>query len=418
MKKYTVIKAGLMIDGKGTVYKEDPVLILRGGKILKVGRATELEIPADEDCTLIKADNKTVMPGLIDAHTHIQMSAGVKEYDLISRTVPYWAIRAGLNARKTLEAGFTTIRDLGAENLIDLAVRDAVNEGLIAGPRILASGYRILPTGADFQIYPPGVTIPGRRTMDSPYEIRKEIRTLVARGVDLIKVLTSGRTFKVSSSPDAQTFSREEMEAVVTEAHNHGKRVSAHAHGAKGVKLALETGCDTIEHGTELDIEDIEFMAEKGIFLIPTFSYSGNLIELGDSSGLPPFIVEKALRSREKRLQSFQLAKEGGVPIALGSDSGMPFVDHGKNARELQEFVKAGMTPHEAITAATQTAASALGIEDITGTLEEGKAADILIINGNPLQDISVLMDKNKILAVFKEGSLVVNRSPRLIEVD
>lgn len=408
---YQIIKGGKLIYGSDKEPLNDAVIVIKNNKIVDIGRKEEINLPSGENVKIYDAKDKTIMPGLIDAHTHLQLVPDENELDVLQKTTPYKTLQTRCNAVSTLKAGFTTVRDLGAENLVDLAVRDAVNDGLSLGPRILASGYKVIPTGADFQIYPPRVSIEGRETMDSPAEIRKHIRKLVAMGVDQIKVMTSGRTFRKSSSPDAQTFSLEEMKTAVDEAHNHSKKVSAHAHGSKGVKLALKSGCDTIEHGTELDREDIEFMIDNDIFLIPTFSYGKKVERLKSKSGLPNYIIKKTLKSRNKRLDSFKKALDAGVKIAMGSDSGMPFVYHGTNAFELTEFINAGMSEFDAIITATSNAASALGIEEKTGSIEKGKLADIILVKGDPLEDISVLTERDNIKTIFKEGKIVYNRN-------
>ncbi len=405
-KQYKVIYAGHLLDGNGNNI-EGAVIVIKNNKITKVGLKDEVEIPNENNTLFIHAENKYVMPGLIDAHTHIQLNQGEGELELISVPVPYQTVKAQYNAKRTLMSGYTTIRDLGAENLIDLGIRDGINEGFIEGPRMIVSGYKVIPTGADFKVYPPGVEIKSRHTMDSPAEIRRAIRELSTLGVDLIKVMTSGRTFRKSSSPDSQTYTNEEMKVVVSEAHNLGLKVSAHAHGTKGVKLALQSGCDTLEHGTELEDTDIEFMLKKGIFLIPTFSYSGKIIELGDNCPLPDYIIKKALISREKRLDSFKRAYRAGVKIAAGSDAGMPMVDHGTNARELVEFVKAGMDEMEVIDSSTRMAAEALGLEDKIGTVSEGKLADIIIVKENPIENIETLTKTENIMMIIKDGDIV-----------
>ena len=246
--------------------------------------------------------------------------------------------------------------------------------------------------------------------MDSPDDVRKAVRTLLGRGVDLIKIMASGRTFRQSSSPDALALTIEETKVAVWEAHNQGKKVTAHALGSKGVKMALEAGCDSLEHGSVLDDDDIEFMLKKGVFLIPTFSYSKRIKMMGAASNLPEYAIQKSINSRELRLKSFAKALSKGVKIAMGSDAGMPFVYHGDNAFELAEMVEAGMTPLQAIVASTSAGAELLGIADNVGTLSEGKLSDIVIVDGNPLNDISILQEKRKILAVFKEGEIIINR--------
>lgn len=412
-KKYKVIIGGKLIDGLGGIPIDESVIVIEGSNIVDVGLRGQVELPDEKDADFFEVNGKTIIPGLIDTHTHIQLSKGEMEFDFLRQSVPLKTVKAASNAQKALEAGFTTIRDLGAENLIDIGVRDAINEKIIEGPRMLVSGYKIMPTGADFQVYPPEVSIGGRFTMDTPDEARKAVRKLLALGVDVVKIMTSGRTFRKSSSPNAYALTLEEAEIVVSEAHNQGVKVSAHVHGAKGVKIALEAGCDTLEHGTVLDDYDVEFMSKNNVFLIPTFSYGKHVEILKESTGLPGYIIDKALASRSSRLKSFQKAFKAGVPIAMGTDAGMPFTFHGENAFEIEQLVEAGMTPMEALVASTYTGSKALGISDSVGTISKGKMADLVIVDGNPLKDIRILQHKDRILGVFKEGEIVVDRGIR-----
>lgn len=409
--KKVIITSGKLIDVENGEIIEDSIIIIENGKIIEAGSSNDIELPAKTDSVIYyDAGGRTVLPGLIDSHTHLQLVPEDNEFEVLKKSVPLKAIQAASNAKKTLEAGFTTIRDLGAEHLVDIAVRDAIDSGFIIGPRVLASGYKIAPTGADFRIYPPEIEISGQHTMDSVAEIRRAVRELIGLGVDQIKIMTSGRTFRKSSSPNAKVYSLEEVMTAVEIAHDNGLKVSTHAHGAAGVKLALESGCDTIEHGTVLDQDDIEFMLENNIYLVPTFSYSGNLKRLKGDSGLPDYSVAKAFSSREKRLKSFYSAYQAGVKIAMGSDSGMPFVPHGSNAIEITEMVRAGMSNLDAIRSATIDAAGALGIEDKVGSIRPGKEADLIIVDGDPVNDIEVLTEVANIKLIFKAGEPVIKR--------
>ncbi len=403
-----IFQGAKIIDGMGSEPRICSLEIY-GGRIKKIYSGDKVS-NGSSNGKVIDVSGLTILPGLIDTHTHIAMTKGDTELSGIKETVPFKTLKSYKNAEITLKAGFTTIRDLGADNLIDLAVRDGINQGFLRGPRMQVSGFRILPTGADYPLYPPQVNFLERFTMDSPDEVRKAVRTLLALGVNIIKILTSGRTFRKSSSPDAYALNLAEATAAVEEAHNQGIPVSCHAHGSKGVKIALAAGCDTLEHGTTLDDEDIELMVNKGTFLIPTFSYGKRIEEKGDSSGLPDYVQQKALASREKRLLSFKKAVDGGVKYAMGSDAGMPLADHGTNAFEFYAMVEAGLSPIQAIMAGTSYAAECLGLEKEIGTLEEGKAADLIIVDGNPLDDISILQDLSKIRYVMKEGIFEVQK--------
>ncbi len=408
-----VIFGGTLIDGTDTKPVENTVIIIKGGKIAEITDVNSFSEPK-EASYIFDARNKFILPGFIDCHTHIQLSEKQSELQIIKESIPLKTLRAASNAKKTVEVGFTTIRDLGAEYLIDLGVRNAIEKGLIIGPRMLVSGYKIMPTGADFPLYPPEVHIYGRETMDSPDEVRKAVRTLLARGVDIIKLMTSGRTFRKTSSPNSYALTLEEAKVAVCEAHNQNKKVAAHAHGKKGVKIALQAGCDSLEHGTTLDDDDTELMRKNGIFLVPTLSYGTHVEELGDKSGLPDYSIEKAIDGLHHRLKSFEKALKAEVKIAMGSDAGMPFVYHGENAFELVAMVEAGMTPIQAIVSMTSAGAELLGIADKIGIISEGKIADIVIVDKNPLEDISILQRKKNILAVLKEGNVLINRGLKI----
>lgn len=409
-KEYIILLGGELIDGRGGELVRNSVVVIKEDKILQVGRSGEIKLPEENKSVCIDITGKTIMPGLIDSHTHIQLYSGDSEFDFIKQSVPLKSIKAVKNAILTLNAGFTTIRDLGAEHLVDIGLRDAINTEVIKGPRMFVTGYKIMPTGADFLTYPPEVSINGRYTFDTPDEARKGVRNLLALGVDTIKIMTSGRTFRESSSPNARALNLEESKIVVEEAHNQGVKVSAHAHGSQGVKIALEAGCDTLEHGTALDDDDIMFMVENGIYLIPTLSYGKHVEELGIETGFPQSIINKTLNSRKQRLGSLKKALNAGVKVAMGTDAGMPFTNHGDNAYEMELLVEAGMTPMEAIIATTYTGAEMLDMENKIGSIEEGKFADLIVVNGDPLEDIKILRDNKNILCVMKSGEILVDR--------
>jgi len=409
----TVLYGGTVIDGTGAGPVKDTVVVLEKEKILEIV-STGSYRAGQKDARVFDVSGKTILPGLIDAHTHVQDSGKDAEAQLLHEVLAYKAVRAARHVRQALEAGFTTIRDMGAELWLDVGLRDAIRDGYAKGPRMQVSGYKITSTGADFPVFPPEVMIRGRQTMDSPHEVRKAARTLLAMGVDWIKVMTSGRTYRKSSSPDAAALTLKETRVAVEEAHNQGRKVAAHAHGSRGVKTALAAGCDSIEHGSVLDDEDLEQMAKNGVFLVPTLSYGRRLKKLGPDSGLPEYVIEKALKNWDRRRKSFARALSRGVRIALGTDSGMPYVYHGDNAYEMDAMVEAGMTPMQAVVAATMGAAELLGLSDRIGSVAPGKLADLIVVEANPLGDISLLQDGGNILAVFQSGNLVMDRGIKL----
>lgn len=407
MSKPIVFKGLTIISGDSSKPAGNSFILIENGKISALGKVNDLVLP-DNSITCYDLAGCFVLPGLIDTHTHVQMCQGKTEIDAINDPVTVKAIRAGANAEATLRAGFTTIRDLGAENLVDLGVKQACEEKTIKGPHMLVSGFKITPTGSDFPTYPPEINIDGRLVMNGPDEVLKAVRTLLSLGVDVIKIMTSGRTFRKTSSPDAYALNLAEAQAAVDEAHNQGVSVSAHAHGAKGVKIALEAGCDTLEHGTILDEDDIKVMLKKNIALVPTLSYGKRLSELKEQSGLPAYVIEKGISSRNSRLKSFIKAFRAGVQVVMGSDAGMPFVYHGGNAMELEAMVDAGLTADEAIQSTTSKAASVLNLPT-KGLLKVGNDADLIIVNENPLVDISVLRKPEVFLVVMKGGDIIKN---------
>ena len=409
-KNIIVLTGGIVIDVNKSELVKDQAVIIEDKCIKNIVHVDKISQDIEQQHQVFDVKGQYLLPGFIDTHTHMQLSGKEPGMRLFTESVPQKAFRAAANARKTLEAGFTTVRDLGAEYLIDLALRDAIHEGLLMGPRMFVSGYKIMPTGADFSLYAPEVAISGRHTMDSPAEIKKAVRTLLARGVDLIKVMTSGRTFRPTSSPDAHALTLEDTKLVVEEAHNQNRKVSAHAHGSKGVKIALQAGCDTLEHGTVLDEEDIEMMLNNQVFLVPTLSYGKQIEIMGGTCDLPAYAVKKALESRKIRVNSFAKALQGGVKIAMGSDAGMPFCDHGQNAFELIAMVEAGMTVMQSIQAMTCWAAELLDMSDQIGAIASGKCADIVVVDQDPLQDIAALGQKENIKGVIKDGEIVVDR--------
>lgn len=415
-KKFLVLAGGTIIDVNKSKLLKDQAIIIQDKYIKDIVPVDK--IPRNIKQQIFDVKDHYILPGFIDTHTHMQMSGKEPEMRFFNESVPKKAFRAAANARKTLEAGFTTVRDLGAEYLIDLALRDAIHEGLATGPRMFVSGYKIMPTGADFPLYAPEIQISGQHTMDSPAEIKKAVRTLLARGVDLIKVMTSGRTFRPTSSPDAHALTLEDTKLIVEEAHNQNRAVSAHAHGSKGVKIALQAGCDTLEHGTFLDDEDIEMMIKNHVFLVPTLSYGKQIEILGDKCDLPGYAVKKALESRKTRMNSFAKALQNGVKIAMGSDAGMPFCGHGQNAFELIAMVEAGMSLMQSIQSMTCWAAELLDMSEQIGAITPDKFADIVIVDKNPLQDISILGQKQNIKAVLKEGQIVVDRGLKRQDTD
>jgi imidazolonepropionase-like amidohydrolase len=410
----TVIRGKLLIDGTGSEPVEDPVIEVEGDTITAVGVAGQTQV--DPNARVVDLPGMTLLPGLIDAHIHLE---GWKSMDLMEwMTTPLavGALRATVDARRLLEAGFTAVRCLGGGASVYL--RQAVEEGVVQGPRIVTSGRSFIQTsgGADpWELPVECVQVLARLeqtladTVDGPDECRLGVRRRLREGADCIKILTTGAVHSEHNPPTRVGFTQEETDALVDEAHRLGLKVAAHAHGTAGIRTAILAGVDTIEHGSYLDEECIELMLERGTYLVPTFSVGRCNLDPGPD-GLPD--TEYGLRQgreiRDVHRQSFVRAYEAGVKIAAGTDFiGVPPMRQGLNAMELECLVEAGMSPMEAIAAATSSAADAIGLGEKTGTVAAGMWADIVAVDGNPLDRIGLLGDVG---FVMKAGEIIKNR--------
>jgi imidazolonepropionase-like amidohydrolase len=411
VKKAVTITGGTLIDGTGKKPIENAVIVIEDSKILAVGREGELKIPEGE---VINASGKAIMPGLIDCHVHLTCSAEPDMRTSMLRPLPLTVLKAANNARATLEAGYTTVRDTGAIDRIDIGLRMAIEEGIITGPRILACGKAITITGGHCDWHLPELGIPVLHSFgmvaDGADGILKATREQIKAGVDCIKLVVSGGSwYQGQRNMAAPRMTIEEIRTACEEAHRAGRRVCAHASSAESIKNAVLGGVDTIEHGHLIDEETGSMMRENGVFLCATLGLVYNLQErLEKLPGVFHSLTGSLSYPYEFRRERFQLAARIGVKIAPASDAGGPFYKHGDNALELTCMVDAGFSANEAIVAATKTAAEALGIGDITGTIEPGKLADLIIIDRDPLKDIKVLQERNKIQMVMKNGRVEV----------
>jgi imidazolonepropionase-like amidohydrolase len=408
------IKADQLIDARGSLPLKDALVIIEGERIGRVGRAGEVQIPPE--ATLIQA--QTLMPGLIDAHVHLGGSGEANmELERLKESIGLSAFRSYANAKKSLEAGFTSLRDMGGRQFVDVALRQAIDQGWLEGPRLKVCGQNICTTGShgDTYIAPDIITMDGTSLFgliiaDSPDEVRKAARIQVKNGVDVVKVVATGGVLSHGDEVYASQMTLEEMEAAFQVARWAGKKTAAHAHGGDGLKTAILAGVNSIEHGTFLTMELVELMLEHGVYYVPTLTALHRILQHGVEAGIPEYAVEKAKQAEKVHFQSFDQAHRTGVKIAMGTDAATPFNRHGENALELQLMVEAGMTPMEAIVAATRTGAEVLGLADQVGTVEAGKLADLLVMADDPLADISLLQDEQKIEVVIKGGRVVVDR--------
>jgi imidazolonepropionase-like amidohydrolase len=374
-------------------------ILIRGDKIEYAGPASGWT-GADEETIELNLGGGFVLPGLIDAHVHL---AGSGEADSQFRAPGgdgAMALKILRNAQRNLAAGITTVRDLGGWNELEFTVREWIRRGEFAGPRMCLAGRFISISGAGADYYE-GMY----RVADGVDEVRRAVREQVRHGADLVKIGVTGAVLVESGEPGVTHFNLDEIRALVEETAKFGRRVAAHAHGIDGIRKALEAGVHSIEHGTFLhqDPQAIHFMAEHGVFLVPTLKVGWDIINANDPA-IPGWILEKNRLTQGDAERSLKLAYEAGVPIAMGSDVGTPLNVHGENGLEAYWMQQAGIQAMDAIKAATGDAARLLGWESRLGTLEPGKAADLIVLDENPLDDLRLLADKRHLQLVMKDG--------------
>jgi imidazolonepropionase-like amidohydrolase len=400
----TLIHAGNLIDGRGDRPLGPSTLVVEDGRITAVERGHRAPGAGD---TLIDLSASTVLPGLMDMHTHVSFESSPSSYlDRFTLGAPQVTLRSTVYARRTLEAGFTTIRDLGDAHNVSIALRDAIARGEVVGPRIFTSGKSIATTGghadptngwADHLAGDPG---PREGVINGPYEARKAVRQRYKDGADLIKVTATGGVLSLAASGQNPQFFEDELAAIVAAARDYGFHVAAHAHGAEGMKRAIRAGVYSIEHGSYMDDEAIRLMKQHGTWYVPTIHAGRFVAEKSAIPGYFPDIVRPKAAAIGPQIQdTFARAHKAGVKIVFGTDCGVG--PHGDNAREFEYMVDGGMAPMEAIRAATSVAARFLGIEDRLGTLEPGKLADVVAVPGDPLADIRQM---RAVHFVMKEG--------------
>lgn len=396
----TVIHAGRLFDAKAGKMLPSQDILIRGNRIAQVGQ--NLQVPAGaQEVDLRKA---TVLPGFIDSHTHLASSSGHGAGAIVP--VPRQALAGAKNARLTLMAGFTTVRNLGAEGFADVALRDAIDDGDVIGPRMQVSGPIISITGGhgDDSLFPFSFHISADGVADGVPAVMAMVRQNVKYGADVIKFAASGGVFSKGDNPMNEAYSPEEMQAIVAESHRLGRKVAVHAHAAISIKDAVRAGVDSIEHGIFLDEEGIQLMKQHGTYLVPTtfplYWFADNVKSLN----MPPYVVEKAAIIIPAAKQNMARAFREGVKVALGTDAGV--YPHGLNAGEFWSMVELGLTPVQALQAGTVNAADLLGWSDRIGSIESGKFADIVAVSGDPLADVKILQHIN---FVMKDGVIYKN---------
>lgn len=403
-----------LVDGRGGLPVEESVVLVEGTRIAGVGDARSLPVPPGSQ--RIDLAGRTVVPGLMDTHIHLKMGLD-DEWKVKALRVPVdldmpltlIALKGFTRARQALGMGFTTLRDVGDIGHLAVSLRDTIDGGLLEGPRIVACGENFSATGGTTDFLPDWISrndVPSR-VVDGADEIRRMVRSLVKNRVDWIKFIATG-TIGPTAIP--QEFTDDEIAVIVSEARDRAKPVCAHACYERGAHALARAGVDSIEHGCELNDETIELMLENGTFLVPTLCLFHSIVADGAELDIPPALVELARQKLDDHVASFRKALDAGVSIAVGSDIGSPACPHGTSARELALLVEFGMTPMQALVAASAESARMLRRDHELGTIETGKLADLVVVNGDPLADIGVLQEEGRIELVFKGGEPCVDR--------
>jgi imidazolonepropionase-like amidohydrolase len=396
------LRAAHMVDVEKGIVIDDPVVTIADGVItaIGVGQASSSK-PAD---TVIDLGEKTILPGLIDMHVHLTSDSDLHGYRRLAISDERATITGVVNAKTTLLAGFTTVRNVGAGSFSDVALRDAIAEGDIPGPRMFVSGPPIGITGghcSDNNLLPPEYEAVGEGVADGPWAARFKVRQNRKFGVDLIKTCSTGGVLSKGTKVGAPQYTIEELTALTEEAHSHGLKVASHAHGAQGIVNALRAGVDTIEHASFIDDQGIELALENGAYLSMDIYVTEFILGEGEAAGILPESLEKERIVGQTQRDNFRKAHEAGVKMVLGTDAGV--YPHGHNARQLSRMVTFGMTSAEALRAATVNAADALGQAGQIGVLKIGASADIIAVDGNPLTDIGLLENVD---FVMKSGTV------------
>jgi imidazolonepropionase-like amidohydrolase len=401
--KTVVVRAGRLLDVKSGKMLSNQTIIIHGDRIASVGAPGDQKLP--DDATVINLSNATVLPGLIDAHTHLTFTTNFG-FSRLGVSIPREALNGARNARVTLEAGFTTVRNVGADGYTDVALRDAINAGDVPGPRMLVSGPPLSITGGhgDNNLLPFEYHATGDGVADGVDGVRHMVRQNIKYGADLIKVMASGGVLSHGDNPQASQYTEEEMRAIVEEAHRLGRKVAAHAHGAQAILWASRAGVDSIEHGSYIDDAGIAEMKKNGTYLVPTLYLMDWFYENAEKIGTPPELIAKAREVMPAARKNVQRAFAAGVKVGFGTDAAV--YPHGLNAREFAVYVKMGMTPLQAIQTATVNDADLLGWSDRVGTVEAGKFADLIAVDGDPLADVTTL---ERVKFVMKGGEVVRN---------
>jgi imidazolonepropionase-like amidohydrolase len=397
--KVIAIKAAHLLNVRSGAVLNQPVILVQDGHIKAVGEA--LSIPPNAE--VIDLQGMTLLPGLIDAHTHLTFNPQDLGYSSVAISIPRETLSGAKNARVTLEAGFTTVRNVGANGYSDIGLRDAINAGDVPGPHIVASGPALGITGGhcDDTLHAPQYHWESEGVADGIPAVMHKVREVIKYGADVIKICATGGVLSFRDDPQASQYTLEEMKAIVGEAHRLGRKVAAHAHGGDGIKLAVIAGVDSIEHGSYIDDDGIKLLKEHHTYLVPTLYLADWIIVNAEAIKLPKPLLEKAKVVVPMARINIKRAFDAGVQVAFGTDAAV--YPHGLNAREFAVYVKLGMTPLQAIQTATVNASQLLGWGDRIGSIEPGKFADLIAVQGDPLNDVTEL---ERVRWVMKEGQV------------
>ena len=406
---YFLIHNGTLIDGTGKPPVSDAAILIRDDVIEYVGPEDSLKLSGVK-IRKVDADGGFLLPGFIDSHLHL-MANGFHMEDTMYNPLSLFFYKGVENMRRTVNAGVTTVRDGG---LADYGVKMAVEKGLITGPRMQISVTPLSITGGHFDFWLKSgfdmkISYPGfpDSICDGIEDVRRKVREIMRAGAEVIKVMATGGVISANDSPEHPQFSKEEFKVIIDEARTRGLKTMAHAHGAEGIKNAVEAGIDSVEHGTYLDREAIDMILEREVYLVPTLITQQFNKIAAESGSIPEYGVDDAIRIADIHKKNMEKAYKAGVTLLMGTDCGV--IEHGVNLQELGFLCEIGMTPMEAIMSGTKIAAERLGWQDKIGTLEAGKLADIVISKTDPLSDINSLGNPDNIRMVLKEGKIIKN---------
>jgi imidazolonepropionase-like amidohydrolase len=385
----TVIRAGRVLNVRTGELRANQAIVIEGDKIAQIVASSEVKAAAGD--TTIDLPDATLLPGLIDMHTHLTFELSSLSYEGLKISTAREALHGARNARQTLEAGFTTVRNVGAKDYADIALRDAINDGDVIGPRMVASGPALGITGGhcDENLLPPAFHFQGDGVADGVEGVQHKVREVIKYGADVIKICATGGVLSKGDDPNASQYTLEEMKAIVADAHRLGRKVAAHAHGAEGVRWASEAGVDSIEHGHLMDDAAIATLKKNGTYLVPTLFLGEYMEKNMDRSDVPEYSKQKMRDVIAAMRKNTGKAFAAGVKVAFGTDAAV--YPHGLNAGEFHVYVSLGMTPLAAIQTATINASDLLGPKFLVGSLDPGKFADVIAVDGDPTKDVTIL---------------------------